>query len=41
LVHALVVVDVYGDLFDGLVPSETVLDDLNLPHAVGAVQAIE
>ena len=40
-VHALVVVDVHGDLFDGLVPSETVLDNLDLLHAVGAVQAIE
>lgn len=40
-VDPLVVVDVHGDLFDGLVTSETVLDDLDLLHAVGAIQAIE
>ena len=40
-VNALVVVDVHGDLFDGLVPSESILHDLDLLQAVGAVQAIE
>ncbi len=40
-VNALLVVDVHGDLFDGLVPSEAILDDLDLLQAVGTVQAIE
>lgn len=40
-VNPLVVVYVHCDLFDGLVASEPILDNLDLLQAVGAVQAIE